>query len=104
MEVQEPIVTDPTAEVPPVGGPESTTAEESKPGGRTAAGSEKSRRNALGLGLTATEVFPAHLEIAIGKIQDELTDHYQPKPGIEQRLVREMAVNWAKLEYCEELR
>jgi hypothetical protein len=104
MDVQEPIQTDPTAEVPPVGGTESTTGEEGKPGGRTAAGSEKSRRNALGLGLTATEVFPAHLESSIGKIQGELTEHYEPKSGIEQRLIREMAVNWAKLEYCEDLR
>jgi hypothetical protein len=49
-------------------------------------------------------MFPEHLEIAIGKIQGELTDHYEPRPGLECRLIREMAVNWAKMENAEELR
>jgi hypothetical protein len=48
-------------------------------------------------------VFPAHLEDAITKIQGELTERHQPKPEIEQRLIREWAVNSAKPEYCEEL-
>jgi hypothetical protein len=70
----------------------------------TSEGAKASRRNSLKSGMTATEVFPEQLEMAIGKIQGELADHYQPSPGIECRLIREMAVNWAKLEYAEELR
>jgi hypothetical protein len=111
MDVQEPMSTCSIEDGPPgaadeplAAGTENTTREDGELRGRTAAWSEKSRRNALGLGLTATEVFPDHLEIAIGKIQAELTAHYQPKPGIEQRLIRDMAVNWAKMEYAEDLR
>jgi hypothetical protein len=111
MDVQEPVTVDVTVGIPPeaaaeppVSGTESMTTEGDKPQGRTAAGSQSSRRNALGSGLTATEVFPDHLAIAIAQIQAELTEHHQPRPGIEQRLIRDMAVNWAKMEYAEELR
>src|SRR5438128_183778 len=84
--------------------PYESPAPKEKPSGRTPLGSQSARRNALKLGLHARAVFPEHLEISIGKIQGELTDHYQPRPGVESRLIRDMAVNWAKLEFCEELR
>src|SRR5262249_40919733 len=45
-----------------------------------------------------------HLDIAIGKIEGELKEHYHPEPGLESRLIRETAVNWAKMEFCEDLR
>jgi hypothetical protein len=113
MDVQEPVTIDVTVGIPPgaaaateppAADTENTTTDDGAPRGRTAAGSEQCRRNALGAGLTATEVFPDHLAIAIAQIQAELTEHHQPRPGIEQRLIRDMAVNWAKMEYAEELR
>jgi hypothetical protein len=72
--------------------------------GRAADGANASRRNSTKSGMTATEVFPEPLQILIDQLQAELTDHHQPRPGIETRLNREMAVEWAKLEYAKDLR
>jgi hypothetical protein len=71
--------------------------------GRTEGGYDRSRRNAVSHGLTATEVFPEQLERLIAQLLAELTEHYLPRPGLEARLIRDMAVNMAKLEYCDEL-
>jgi hypothetical protein len=72
--------------------------------GRTEGGFENSRRNAVSHGLTANEVFPEALERLIAQLLAELTEHYLPRPGLEARLVRDLAVNMAKVEYCNDLR
>jgi hypothetical protein len=94
-----------TAGVAPGDSPvESTAGEEEPASGRRADGANASRRNSTKSGMTATEVFPEPLQILIDQLLAELTDHYRPRPGIETRTVRELSINWAKLEYAHELR
>jgi hypothetical protein len=83
-----------TAGVAPADSPvESTAAEDEPASGHSGDGAKASRRNSLRSGMTAEEVFPEPLQILIDQLLAELTDHYQPRPGIETRLIREMAVN-----------
>src|SRR5262249_26475662 len=94
-----------TAGVTPGGSPVESAAGDDEPAaGGTAGGANASRRNSTKSGMTATEAFPEPLRILIDQLLAELTDHYRPRPGIETRIVREMSINWAKLEYAQELR